>query len=207
MLFLTLLPEDSIAPHIVLDRNCRRAEKDLTWFPDIADDTSLRRNCRIISDFYMSGNADLPSKDTFLPYLCRPGNSALRRHHGIVPDYHVVRNLAEIVNLYAIPDNGGLHLGLVDGGARAYLDIVAYDDIAKMFYLLPCAVRLRSISEAVGTYHRIGMDNDIVPYYHSGIDAHARIYDAVGADLRIVTYIYILVYLRIVANHSMMPHV
>ena len=76
-----------------------------------------------------------------------------------------------------------------------------------MLDFLPGAVRLRRVSETVGTDDGIGMDDDIVPYYHSRINAYARIDDAMGTYLGIVTDIYVFVDFRIVAYYGMMAYV
>ena len=76
-----------------------------------------------------------------------------------------------------------------------------------MLDFLPGTVRLRRVSETVGSDDGIGMDDYIVTYYHSRIDAHARIDDAMGTYLGIVSDIYVFVDFRIVADYGMMAYV
>ena len=67
----------------------------------------------------------------------------------MVSDFHIVGDLAKIVNLYAVADYGGFHLGAVHRGVGADFDIIADYDIPEVFDLLPGAVRLRSVAETV----------------------------------------------------------
>ena len=66
-----------------------------------------------------------------------------------------MRNLAEVVDFHAVAYDGGLHLGLVDGGTGSDLHIVADNHIADVLDLLPGAVRLRRISESVRADHSV----------------------------------------------------
>ena len=84
-------------------------------------------------------------------------------------------NLAMIVDLAAFADDGRAHLGPVYSGKRAYLDIIFYDHVPRMLYLLPCAVLHRGISESVSTYDRICMDDDIVSIPQKSIPKPAMV--------------------------------
>ena len=155
----------------------------------------------------MSRDTYLTADDAVLSDLGRTSDTALRSHYGIVTDDDIVRNLAEVVDLHAFSDDGRLHFGLVDGGSGADFDIVTDDDIAQVLDFLPGTVRLGCVSETVGSDDCIGMDDHVVTYYHSRIDAHARIDDAMGTYLGIVTDIYVFVDFRIVADYGMMAYV
>ena len=115
--------------------------------------------------------------------------------------------LAEIVNLDTVSDDGGLHLGPVYRRTRSDLDIVPDNHIAKVLNLLPSPVRERGVAESVRTDHGIGVDDDIIPYHHSGIDHDTRVDYAVLTNHSVVTDIYILKYLGVVADLGMMADI
>ena len=155
----------------------------------------------------MSGNADLACQYAVPADLGGAGDAALRSHHRIVADLDIVGDLAEVVYLHAVADDGGFHFRAVDGGAGSDFHIVADDDIPEMLDLLPGAVWLRSVAKAVRADHRIGMNDDIVPDHHSRVDAHSRINDAVLADDGIVTDIDVLEDLRVVTDDGVVADI
>ena len=116
-------------------------------------------------------------------------------------------DLAEIVDLDTVANDGGFHLRPVDGRTGTDFDIVADDDIAQMFDLLPGAIFLRGIAETIGTDHGIRVDDDIVPNYHARIDNDAGIEDAILADTGMVADIDMLIDFRAVPYFGVVSHI
>lgn len=143
LLFLALTLEDGVAAKVVLQRKGRRAKEHLAGLADVAYHSALGPYRGVVGDVQMSRYADLTGQDAVLADLGGSGDAALGRHHGVVADLDIVGYLAKIVNLDSVADDRGLHLGLVDRRAGADLDIVADDDVADVFDLLPGAVLKR----------------------------------------------------------------
>ena len=97
-------------------------------------------------------------------------------------------------------NDGRFHFGTIDGGTGSYLYVIPYHHVSEMLYLLPASVGLGSVPESVGTYHAVGVEDDIVAYLHSGIDDYAGIDDAVMAYHGAGAYGHILVYDAIVPD-------
>ena len=116
-------------------------------------------------------------------------------------------NLAEVVNLHALADDGGFHLGPVNGRSRSDFHVVPDDHIAQVLDFLPGTVRLRGVAEAIGTDDGIGMDDHVVTDDHARVDHHARINDTMLSDMGIVPDIDILKNLRKIPHRGMMAHI
>lgn len=198
-LLLTCFLKESVALHIISYRNYRRAKQSLTGFLDVAYNAALCSDSGMVCNLQMSGNAHLTCQDAVFTNFGRACYAAERSHNGVVPYYHVVSNLAEVVNLDSVADDGRFHLCAVYGGTGAYLYVIAYDYVAKVLYLLPGTIGLRYVSETIGPDDCIGVNDDVVPYYHSGINNRSGIEDAVLAYYGILADIYVLVYLGVVA--------
>ena len=67
------------------------------------------------------------------------GYTGLRSDNTVPSDYHVMRNLHEIVDLCALADDRILERAPVDGGVRADLDVVLDDDAADLPDLIMAA--------------------------------------------------------------------
>lgn len=188
LVFQALLLENGVTAHEIGVRDGRHSGKYLAALAHIAYDSGLGGYGGIVGYFYMSDYSDLTRYYAVLAYYGRACDTGHGRHHRIVPYLDVVGNLAEVVYLHSVAYYGGLHFGAVHGGAGPDFDIVPYDDVAKVLYLLPCAVGLGSIAEAVGADDAVGMEYDPVADNHPGIDADARINYAVLSYNRAVAY-------------------
>ena len=181
------LAELGVGAHILLRVDARRAQQGLPFLPDVADDAGLGQQGRMVRDGQMAGDAHLPRDDAVLADGRGPGDAHLGRHHGMVADHHVVRDLAQVVDADAVPDDGGFHLGAVHGGVAADFHVVADDDVSEMFDLFPAAVRLRRVAEAVAPDDAARMQDHPVADDHAGIDDDTGINDAILADRAVVT--------------------
>ena len=155
----------------------------------------------------MAGDAHLSGDDAVLSDLGGTGDTDLCGHHRILSNLHIVRNLAEVVNLHALADDGGFHLGPVNGRSRSDFHIVPDDHIAQVLDFLPGTVRLRGVAEAIGTDDGIGMDDHVVTDDHARVDHHARINDTMLSNMGIVPDIDILKNLRKIPHRGMMAHI
>lgn len=207
ILFLALLLEDRVAAHIVLDVDGGRSEELLSALLDAAYHSGLRGDGGAVGDREVPDYADLARDDAVLADLGGAGDAGLRGHHGVVSDLDIVRDLAEIVDLDAIAYDGGLHFRAVDSGIGSYLDVVADDDVAEVLDLLPRAVWLRGIAEAVRAYHAVGVEDHPVADHHPGIDAYAGVEDAALADGGAVADIDILIEPGAVADAAFLSDV
>ena len=100
----------------------------------------MRTDGGVIANFDMANNANLPAIRTRSPMRVPAGNSGLRCNNGIFTDYDVVRDLHEIVDLYAFLNPGPAKTGPVDGRVRADLDIVVDLNNAELLNLLLSAI-------------------------------------------------------------------
>ena len=144
----------SIASQVITDRKSWCSHQHFAGFLDITHYTALGSQCRLVCDVEMTGDAHLAGDDAVLADLGGTGDAHLSRHHGIVPYFHVVRDLAEIVNFYPVSDDGRFHLRAVDGRTGSDFHIVADDHVADVFDLLPGAVWLRGVAETVSSGSR-----------------------------------------------------
>ncbi len=153
----------------------------------------------MVCNLDVSHDTHLTRADAALAEFGRACNTSLGRNRRILADHYIVRNLAEVVDSYAVLDDGGLHRSLVDGRVGADLHIVAYHHIADVLDFAPAAVRLRGIAEAVIADDAARVEYHPVPYHHPREDVHTRIDDAVGADFGPLAYRHIVVYLGAIA--------
>ena len=130
----------------------------------------------------MSRHARLTGENAIPSYDCRAGDACLGGHNGVVTDLDIVRYHTEVVEPDAVADDGGLHFGPVNGGAGTDFHVAADDDIAQMLDLLPGAVRLGDVAEAVRSYHAVLVENGAVADDGAGVDADTRMDDAVLTD-------------------------
>ena len=181
--------------------DARGSEESLSLLADVADDAGLGQEGRVVRNLDVAGDAHLPGDDAVFADDRGTGDTHLGRHHGMVADHHVVGDLAQVVDPDAVPDDGGLHLGPVHGGVGADFHVVANHDVPEMLDLLPAAVRLRGVAEAVVPDDAAGVQDDAVADDHSRENADAGIDDAVLADLAVVADSHILVDDGVVPDH------
>ncbi len=206
-LFLGLALENGVGFHVLLYRDNGRAHQDFSLLADIANYAALGADCGVVCDLEVTGNAYLACQDAVFANLGGACNAALGSHCGMVPYYHVVGYLAEIVNFDSVADNGGFHLGLVHGGVGAYFYVVANDNVPKVLNLFPTAVRLRRVAKAIGPNHNPAVQDYVVADYHAWIDAHTGIEDAAAANGAVLAYIHVLVDYGIVPHNRVTAHI
>lgn len=195
--------EQSVAAHVRPVVDCRGSEERPAGLLDMANHAGLGRYGRVVGNGEVPDDPDLPGENAVLSYLAGACNSGLGGHYGVVADDNVVRYLAEIVDLDAVADDGGLHFSAVYGGVRADFDIVADDYVSEVLDLLPCAVRLRCIAETVGSDDAVGVKDNVVSDNHAWINADSRIDYAVAADDGTVANADVVGYMAAVADSAL----
>ena len=175
-------------------RNRRRTKEYLAALAYGPRDACLGADGGIVGHLDMPHHADLTAEYAVLADDGGSGYATLCSHYGVLAYHYIMGNLAEVVQAHAVADDGGFHFGTIDGGTGSYLYVIPYHHVSEMLYLLPASVGLGSVPESVGTYHAVGVEDDIVAYLHSGIDDYAGIDDAVMAYHSAGAYGHILVY-------------
>ena len=101
----------------------------------------------------------------------------------MVADADVVSDLAEVVDLDAAGDRRLVQGAAVDARIGADLDVVADPRPPHLRHLdLPLAVE--DEAEPVGSDDDPGVQDHAIPHRRAGVEHHARVRDAVGADGR-----------------------
>src|SRR5205823_4359696 len=89
-------------------------------------------------------------------------NAGVGGEHAVPPDFDVVCNLDEVVDLGPLPDDCVTDRAPVDGGVGSDLDAVL-NDHAPDLRNLAVASCVRKIAEAVLPNAGTGVDNHVVP--------------------------------------------
>src|SRR5687767_3861399 len=139
----------------------------------------------------MVDDADLASQRDVLAQLRAAGNAGLRRHHGMLADDHVVRNLHQIIDFCALPHNRLPKGRPVDRCVSADLHVVFdhYDADLGNFDPRRAAAR---VTETVATHddsgvqdhaianaaafpdHNVGVQHAAAPYLYRGAKIYPR---------------------------------
>ena len=86
--------------------NGRGPEQDLSALPDRTCDARLGSDGSVVGYLYVPHNTHLTAEDAVFADDCGACHTALRRHNGIFAYYHVMCNLAQIVDANPVADNG-----------------------------------------------------------------------------------------------------
>ena len=135
----------------------------------------------------MPVDAGLSADLAALADLGRTGDAGQGRHDRILPDLDIVSDLAEIVDLHALVDQGGAHRGTVDRRAGPDIHVVFQDHVSQLLDLPVGAVLHRSEAETVVPDHHVGVKDAAVPDHTVVKDPHAGVQDTVAADLHMRT--------------------
>src|ERR1041385_1107004 len=165
-------------------RNCGRTEPDASG--SALCDPALRSNRRLVANFKMAHNANLPPHHYTLTYSGTPGDASLRHDHRIFPNHDVVRDLHEIINLYALLNPRPAEPRAINRGIRADLDVVIdLNNPELLDFLLPAIDPLET--KSVGADHRAAMNNHTCANFTSLANGHSRINVTRGPDHRFVS--------------------
>ena len=105
-LFFALTAEHSVTTHVSLGVDRWRTDQRLAGFLHVPDNSRLGTESRVVGDHQMAGYSDLPGDDAVLPDLGRSGDSTLSRHYRVVSYLDIMGDLAKVVDLHAISNDG-----------------------------------------------------------------------------------------------------
>src|SRR5207249_11482587 len=153
---------------------------------DILRHAALRRELRAVADRDVVGDADLAAEHHAAADARRARNAGLGRDDAALADLDVVSDLHEVVDLRAAPDERGAERGAIDRGVRADVDIVLDDDASHLRNLVKPRAVVR-VAEPVRAQHGAGMDDHAPSEPYAVAENHARMDDAVLADLDVTS--------------------
>ena len=123
----------------------------------------------------------------------------------MLADFHVVRDLDEIINLRALADDGRAERAAVNRHVRADLHVIADDDVANLRnFAVDAAVQ--HVAESVRADDRAGVDADAMADFRARINCHVRKQIHVVAELRIVADKIAALQNRVRANLHALAH-
>ena len=147
--------------------------------PDFARDDDL------IADFQVSGDADLSGEHDIISQLRAAGDADLRDQQAAFADFHVVRDLHEVINLRAFADDRRAERAAVNRHVRADFHVVADDDVADLRHFAVNAAVLH-VTKTVRTNHRAGVNADAPADFRARINRHVREQIHVVAEFGVV---------------------
>ena len=110
-----------------------------------------------VSNFQMSGNANLSSEHNMISQLRAARDAGLSDDDAVLADFHVVRDLHQVVYLRPLADDRRAERAAVNRHPRADFHVVADDDVADLRHLAVDAAVLH-VAETVRANHRVGVN-------------------------------------------------
>ena len=129
-----------------------RYTKQLLPVLHIVHHSGARGDGHLVSDFYMTGNPDLPADDHIIPQLTAARDTHLRHDDGVFADGDVVADLHQVIHLRTAPDDGRSECSTVNRHTRAEFDVVADDDIADLGNFAVNAL-VEHVTKTIRTHH------------------------------------------------------
>src|SRR4051812_30694763 len=123
----------------------------------------------------MAGETALAGDGDVIAKLSRAGDADLRHEEAMLPDFHVVPNLDQIIDLGPLAYHGFTERGAINRGPGADLDVVSDPHNANLRDLVMFAAVSRK-TVTVRTNHDAGMNDAAVA------DARAIVNDDVGIN-------------------------
>ena len=134
----------------------------------------------------MPGDAGLGGDHTVVAELGAAGESSLAHDEAMAADDDVVRDVDEVVDLRALPDDGGAEGGAVDAGVRADFDVVVDDHVASLEnFAVPAFVE--DVTVAVGADDGAGVDGNPVSNLGARVENGVRKEGHIVADLGVAS--------------------
>jgi hypothetical protein len=145
---------------------------------------ALGSNSSAASDGDVAGDSGLASDDHVVFEHGGSGDAYLTCKHTVCANSHVVPNLAHVVELRPIADDGFAHHRAVDAGSGTQFNPVPNAYAAEVRNLGPSrrACVGGDKSEPVRTQHHIGVQDAVGADDGSGIHNHTRVEDAARPD-------------------------
>ena len=141
----------------------------------------------------MTGDAGLRAQGGEIADRAAAGDAALRHNDAAATKPHVVRDLHQIVDTAAVPNNGVGTGAAIDCGVGADFDVVFDHHVAHVWQSVVFSID-SAVAESFGAQHRAGVNDDIIS------DTHAGIQHGLCLDPSIVTDT------AVAADHSAWPN-
>ena len=149
-------------------------------------DAGLRPNHRSVVDLDMPDDPGLTANHHTGTDPHASGDSDLGHDDRMFPDYDVVRDLHQIIDLRSFLDPGSAKPGSIDRRVRADLNIIVdLHDADLRDFLVPARFHLEA--ETVGTDHHPAVKNDAVSDPATLADRDIGVDNAVVANRRLVS--------------------
>ena len=135
------------------------AKLDVNVYEEVESDTTAMGQAmtgvvlHAVAELQVPGDPRLPAEGAVLPDDRRARHSDERGHDRVLADYDVVRDVDQIVELDALPENRRVERRAVDGDAGADFYIVFDHDVPQLRELPVRAVGQRDEAEAVRANH------------------------------------------------------
>ena len=111
-------------------------------------------------------------------------------------------NLNQVVELYALANDGRIGLCTVDAGVCSDLYIILDDNITQLRNLVECTIGLGQETKAIGSDNCARVDNTVGSHSAALINLHTRVERSAGSDLHSITYIYLWVDFCAISDYS-----
>jgi hypothetical protein len=132
------------------------------------EDSRLAANDGAVFQFAVFGETRLTANHNIFAKSARPGKTRLGGNHGVLPDFAVVADVNEIIQLYAGGDPGVCEGASIDGGVGADFHVIANFDNSSLREF-PMLTVTEGVSKTIGANHGPGVN------FHAVADAHAAI--------------------------------
>src|SRR5690606_14129069 len=130
-----------------------------------------------------------------------PGNSRLGSYHRMFANLDIVRNLNQIIQLYALPYDGRSHRSTIDYRIRTDFDIILNDYVSNLADFIVGAILLGGKPKTIATHHRSGVDDNALANHAIEINRYPREQGGIVSDFHIIADVNVWVNFTPVANH------
>ena len=159
----------------------RRAEP-LLAVGNVIHHAGLRADRDLVANLQVPGQPGLRRDDGVAAEPGAAGYAALPDEQAVLADDDVVRDLHEVVDFRAAPDDGRAERAAINARVRANLDIVVNDDVADLKHLAMLA-RVEHVAVTVRADDRAGVDADAMANLRVGVENDAGEKPRVLAEL------------------------
>src|SRR5688572_7086469 len=148
----------------------------------------------------MTDNTSLSSNHNVFANFGRTTDAGLGGDHCIMPYFHVMSNLDQVIQLRTGTNQCRTHRCAVNSGIGTDFDIVFNNDIADLWHFFEAPIWLRSKAETIAAYHCTCMDNYIPADQAIMVNSHSGVNDGVLTNHNIIAYICTRKNLHVVGN-------
>src|SRR6478736_1115921 len=125
----------------------------------------------------------------------------------MLANFHVMRNLYQVVYFGAFANNGSAHGSTIYGSVGANAHIIFQNYVAYLRNWFVSTVFLRGKTKTIGANNRARVNGAVVANYRIGVNFSAGKDDRVVPDLYIIANEHVRVDLRVIANFAVLTDV